>query len=149
MPNTVRTDTDTPSSPAHPRTAYRESREAEMKIFSRRLWRLMVAAGWNQSELARRSGVGRDMISGYVRGRHMPDPPHAQKLADALGVPIEDLFPSASEADLPGLAIKEAPPLELRATGDGKAMLHVNLELPMSVALKVLTLIQAEGVEAP
>lgn len=135
--------------PGHPRTSYKESRDAELKIFARRLWRLMVGQGWNQSELARRSGVGRDMISGYVRGKHLPDPPHAKKLADALGVEIEDLFPvSSGGADMPAVvAQRELPPVEMRATSDGKVMLHVNLELPMETALQVLSLIQKPAAE--
>lgn len=142
MPSRARTPEQQP--PGHPRTSYKESRDAEVKMFSRRLWRLMVGKGWNQSELARQSGVGRDMISGYVRAKHLPDPPHAQKLAAALGAEIEDLFPiSSGGADAaPAIVQRELPPVEMRATTDGKVMLQLNLEVPMEVALQVLTLIQ-------
>lgn len=126
-----------------PRSAYRTARDAEMKMFSRRLWRLMTAKGWNQSELARRSGVGRDMISGYIRAKHLPEPPHAKKLAEAFGVEIEELFPSAGETA--STTLRDAlPPVELRATSEGKAMLHVNLEVPFDVAVQVLALIQGQ-----
>lgn len=125
------------------RTAYREQQDAEIKMFSARLRRLMLRQGWNQSELARRSGIGRDMISGYIRAKHMPSPPHAKRLAEAFGVAHEDLFLSAHEAAQGvGAAL---PPVELRATSDGKAMLHVNLELPMHKALAVLALLQDDA----
>lgn len=129
-------------SAGHPRTSYRESREAELKIFARRLWRLMVGKGWNQSELSRQSGVGRDMISGYVRAKHLPDPPHAKKLAAALGVEIEDLFPVSAG---PGSATveqrKELPEVEMRTIGDGLVMLHVNQKMSAETALQILALL--------
>lgn len=136
MPNRARDD----EAAGHPRTAYKESRDAELKMFSRRLWRLMVHKGWNQSEFARQSGVGRDIISGYVRAKHLPDPPHAKKLAEALGVKVEELFPSANEAPAAAAAQRELPPIELRATGEGKAIVQLNLEVPMEVALEMLAL---------
>ena len=132
----------------HPSTEYREARKAEMAVFASRLWRLMVKKGWNQSALSRQSGIGRDMISGYIRKLHMPDPPHARRLADALGVELDALFPSAGEP-LPAVAAREVPPLEMRSTAPGRVMLHVNLELPMPVALQVLALVQGAGASAP
>lgn len=121
-----------------PKTAYKQARDVELKAFSRKLWRLMVSKGWNQAELARQAGIGRDVIGGYVRGLHLPEPPHAKKLADALSVNVDAFFNLGG----PDLARSDAPPIELRATTDGKAMLHVNLEVPMEVAVRVLSLIQ-------
>jgi transcriptional regulator with XRE-family HTH domain len=144
MPNHARTDDQ---APPHPRTRYKESQEAERKMFSRRLWRLMVGKGWNQSELSRQSGVGRDMISGYIRGKHLPEPPHARRLADAFGITIEALFPAAAEvAAAPAAAaaatLEDLPPIEMRSTTPGMVMLHVNQEMSQAKALKVLALLQ-------
>lgn len=141
-----------------PRTAYQESRAAERKMFSKRLWRLLVAKGWNQSELSRQTkavdddgkGIGRDMISGYIRGLHIPAPEHAGLLAKALGISVEELFPPAlpgegSTAHLTAVP----PPLEMRMTGDGMVMLHINLEMPMPAALEVLALVQQATSQKP
>jgi len=130
-------------------TPFRKARNAEMQVFAMRLRKLMVKKGWNQSELSRRSGIGRDMISGYIRALHMPEPPHARRLAAALDVEFEGLFMSVEDAAVPMMAAKELPPLEMRSTSAGRVMLHVNLELPMAVALQVLALVQGAGAEAP
>ncbi|MGH8561273.1 MAG: helix-turn-helix domain-containing protein, partial [Nevskiales bacterium] len=62
--------------------------------FGRRLLNLCLQKGWNQSDLARASELGRDAISTYVRGRSFPDPKNLRKLADALGVAMDDLLPN-------------------------------------------------------
>ncbi len=48
--------------------------------------------GWSQKDLARRSGVGQDTISGIESGRHEARPSTLRKLAEALGVEVTDLF---------------------------------------------------------
>ena len=47
--------------------------------------------GWSQSRLAEESGVSRDSISNYETGHREAWPATAKRLADALGVEIEDL----------------------------------------------------------
>lgn len=73
---------------------------------------MMLERGWNQSELARASGLGRDSISTYVRGHTFPEPRNLRRLADALGTSPEQLLPnsmlSAIEADSPALEIRQA-----------------------------------------
>jgi transcriptional regulator with XRE-family HTH domain len=56
--------------------------------------------GLSQKDLAGKSGVGQDTISGIEAGRHEPRPSTLRKLADALGVEVEDLFrePAAPKA---------------------------------------------------
>ena len=80
--------------------------------FGRRLSAAMLDMGWNQSELARRAGLGRDSISTYVRGQVIPEPKSLKALADALGLAAHDLLPdstfSAMEAETPALEIRQA-----------------------------------------
>jgi transcriptional regulator with XRE-family HTH domain len=64
------------------------------KVFGRRLQEHMLAKDWNQSELARRAGVGRDAISTYVRGQTYPTPKVLRKLCNALGITEAELLPA-------------------------------------------------------
>jgi transcriptional regulator with XRE-family HTH domain len=54
--------------------------------FASTLRTLVQARGWNQSDLGRESGIGRDCISGYVRAKNMPNTKHMDALASALQV---------------------------------------------------------------
>jgi transcriptional regulator with XRE-family HTH domain len=111
--------------------------------FANRLWNLMVAKGWTQADLGRRAGLGRDQINTYVHGRSLPTPENAKRLADALGIAANQLYPGA-EADFsptgPGLA-----PFEMRTTTPGKMFVRVNLELPFDAAGKIFQLLQECG----
>ena len=42
--------------------------------FGKRLYSLMVERGWQQSDLARAAGIGRDSVSTYMRGHSLPGP---------------------------------------------------------------------------
>ncbi len=47
--------------------------------------------GWSQSELATKSGVSREMIGKYERGRAVPSVDAAKKIADAFQVSLDYL----------------------------------------------------------
>src|SRR5712671_2345554 len=68
----------------------------------------MITFGWNQSELSRRAtaylprvaegqtqghSLGRDRISGYIRGKYLPRPGALKALAEALQCKSSDLLP--------------------------------------------------------
>lgn len=110
------------------------------KAFGRNLWNLTLRRGWTQSELARQAGIGRDSISGYMRGKNLPEPTSAMALAKALGVTLEDLYPGASESP----AESAIPSFEMRAaTGEpGFAWLRINRRVPFSVAAKIAVLLE-------
>jgi len=73
--------------------------------FGRRLYKLMMSKGMRQSELARAAGLGRSLVSSYVRGLNFPTPASVESLAKALGMPADQLMPnhvaSAIEEDAP------------------------------------------------
>lgn len=48
--------------------------------------------GLSQKDLAKKSGIGQDSISGIESGRHEARPSTLRRLAEALGVEVEDLF---------------------------------------------------------
>jgi transcriptional regulator with XRE-family HTH domain len=94
-------------------TADMTPRELTKQEFGRRLMAVMLDKGWNQSELARASGLGRDAISTYIRGVSFPEPRNLHKLAAALGTEPEHLLPNAvvraMESDTgPMLEIRQA-----------------------------------------
>lgn len=141
-------------------TEYAESRKREMKIFGKRLWDHMIRKGWNQAEFSRQTklhdpkgkGIGRDMIGGYVRCLHLPDPPHLRILAATLGVEPEVLIPTLEGLDAPVAANTQAlppPPMEFRSLGNGNVMMHINLEMPLQTAVKLLSVLEEAGVGAP
>lgn len=110
--------------------------------FGRRVYQLMLAKGWRQSDLARRSGLGRDSISTYIRGRSFPEPVSLQKMAKALGVTSEELLPntiaSAIDAEHPAIELKQA-------TGQpGMAWLRVNRLVSISTAARIIDLLKDE-----
>lgn len=129
----TREDLPAPGPYAHP--------AAIRKDFSERLSRAMMKRGWSQSDLARAAAkhshnkkFGRDLVSGYVRGKFLPHPLHLDALAKTFGVPAEELMPSGN---LPRRG-DVTPPQDLRSLGDGRASLRINQIVPMDVALKIL-----------
>ncbi|ABG03558.1 transcriptional regulator, XRE family [Rubrobacter xylanophilus DSM 9941] len=57
-----------------------------------KLRQLRRQMGWSQHELARRSGVDRATISAIESGKRDPSGSTMRKLADALGVPVAELY---------------------------------------------------------
>jgi transcriptional regulator with XRE-family HTH domain len=110
--------------------------------FGRRLLSLIIQRGWNQSDLARETGIGKDSISGYVRGRSFPNPTTLNQLCDTLGVTREQLLPNSLQAAMD----EEFPAVELRqAVGHpSKAWLRVNRAMSFATAAKIITLIEED-----
>lgn len=81
--------------------------------FGRRFRKAMLDRGVKQIEVAEGTDIGRDSISGYARGRVMPDHDRLQVLAKFLRVEPKDLVPhygvDERQVDLmPALEIKQA-----------------------------------------
>src|SRR5262245_50842438 len=71
-------------------------------LFGRRLRELRDAVGLNQAELAERAGVVPANISRWESGDREPLVSQVRKLADALGVPAEELLkPPTSTPEAP------------------------------------------------
>lgn len=129
---------------------YKTLRRNDRSGFATRLYRLMTERGWNQAELSRRTqahdpregnpGIGRDMISNYIRARNLPDPLYVKILADTFGVAANSLIPSLNDA--PATAAV-SPPIELRTVSADRAHLKLNIELPTAIAVQVLALVQS------
>lgn len=119
--------------------------------FSRRLHELLTERNMSQADLARKTfgtevtkqgytvAKGRDRISAYLSGKTYPEPRTMQKLADALGMTLEELAPDAVAAavdrDNPSLSITmvEGHP--------DKVHLVVNKLVSLDVAMQIGTLL--------
>ncbi len=53
---------------------------------------LRIRKGWSQGDLGREASVRADTVSSIERGKHEPRPSTLRKLADALGIEVEDFF---------------------------------------------------------
>src|SRR3546814_17176733 len=94
----------------------------------------MLAKNWSQADLARRAELGRDSISTYINGKTFPDPLSRKKLADALGVSVDELIPNGMETALD----QEFPAVELKqAVGHpGMAWVRINRAMSFATAAK-------------
>lgn len=117
-------------------------RQLTKEAFGQRVYNLMVARGWNQSELARRAGLNRDNVSTYITGKSMPSPQNLKRLGDALGVDPDRLLPNniqaAIERDHPSLEIK------VSAHAPGTAWIRLNRFVSTETALAITKLLGAD-----
>lgn len=110
--------------------------------FGKRLYKLMLGKGWNQSELSRQANISRDSVSTYMRGVSFPERPNLERLAKALGVDPDDLLPNIVE-----MAIDEdAPSLELKISSNDQriAWLRINRLVSTSTSMKVIELLNKD-----
>tara|TARA_R110001606_G_C15222844_1_gene634237 strand:+ start:167 stop:580 length:414 start_codon:yes stop_codon:yes gene_type:complete len=108
--------------------------------FGRRLYNFMMQNRMSQSDLSRASGMGRDSISQYVRGRSVPSPRNLTKLAEALNVEVDVLFPNYdAQANA-----SEQPTLEMKSIeADAENFwLRVNMKVPAMKALEVMKILK-------
>jgi transcriptional regulator with XRE-family HTH domain len=85
----------------------------------------------------------RDRISVYLSGRALPSPKNLKALADALGVPIEELAPPPAAAAID----REMPSLTMQAVTSRPSLvqLQLGMPLPLELAAKVVTLLGEPG----
>lgn len=98
---------------------------------------LMAEKGWNQSELARRAGIGRDNVSRYLNGKHVPTPIHLKRIADALHVSPGILYPGGMNQDGETEFIVE---LKLIRSDPSQALVRINQVMPTEIALQIVAL---------
>ncbi len=58
-----------------------------------RIREIRAERGWTVRRLAEKSGVDKNTISEVERGKRKPNPITMHKLAESLGVEVQDLFP--------------------------------------------------------
>lgn len=116
-------------------------KELTKQEFGRRLMALMLDKGWNQSELARASKLGRDAISTYIRGVSFPEPKNLHKLAKALDMTAAQLLPNAIVRAMDN---DTAPMLEIRqaAGHPDKVWVRVNRMVTFTQAAEIFALLK-------
>lgn len=121
-------------------------RDAVMRDFAKRLSQLLVAKGWNQSDLARALTIemgknfGKDNVSNYVRGVSLPTGPRLLAMAKVLNVTPEDLVIPAGRPS----ADSRNPKLDVRFLDDQYAWLKVNRRVSRDLARKIVNLLEDE-----
>lgn len=120
-----------------------DSRDHLKHEFGRRVYAALLKRGMRQADLARASGLARDSISSYVRGRALPDPENLQALAKALNVEMTDLLP---ENQYKAIAA-DPPAFELKASVSNPEMtwIRVNTTVPSPIAAKIYELLVQAG----
>lgn len=110
--------------------------------FGRRLLRMTLDRGWNQSELARQCDVGKDAISTYINGKSLPGPRNLQKIAMAFGVEPGSLLPNSIETTMD----RELPAFEMRqAVGHpDQVWLRINRAVKFKTAAKIVDLLKED-----
>ena len=76
--------------------AFEQEMDSEEGTFAERLKATMQAKGWSQEKLAERTGVGQPAISNMLNRQSRPQTRTVLKIAEALDVPPEDLWPNIS-----------------------------------------------------
>ena len=111
-----------------------EAQSADRDAFSRRVYKMMLAKGMNQSDLARAAGLERNRISAYVRGTALPTGLKLKLLADALGVKPTDLIPDERLAPA-------KPAYAMSVSADGKtAHLTADVKVPAAIGAQIIAL---------
>lgn len=102
----------------------------------------MLGKGWTQAELARRADVLKDSVSNYVRGNITPTGINLEKLAKALGVKPEELYPNLAESAIAA----DTPSLELKVSTSDPTVswLTINRMVRTSTAAKIIELLEAD-----
>jgi transcriptional regulator with XRE-family HTH domain len=73
--------------------AYEKEMDAQEETFADRLKTTMLTKGWSQEKLAERTGVGQPAISNMLNRQSRPQTRTVIRLAEALGVSPEELWP--------------------------------------------------------
>lgn len=120
--------------------------DAVRRAFAHRLYTLMVAKGWNQSDLARAlttemgKNFGKDNVSNYVRGVSLPTGPRLLAIAKVFDVAPEELVVAAGRPS----AESKNPKLDVRFLDDSYAWLKVNRRVSRDLARKIVNLLEDE-----
>jgi transcriptional regulator with XRE-family HTH domain len=91
---------------------------------------------WNQSDLARATGLGRDSISTYIHGTVRPTPKNLSKIAEALDCSPADLLPDIHQHD------KSNAVLEMSQLPDGKVRLRVIQSVTLDQAVEIFNILK-------
>jgi transcriptional regulator with XRE-family HTH domain len=108
--------------------------------FGRRLRNAMLASRIKQIELAEKTGIGRDSISGYARGKNFPSYERIELIAKVLGITADELMPryDANPRSM-------TPGFNIEWNANGKTgCLQINEELSVKTITQIVELVTRE-----
>lgn len=110
--------------------------------FGRRFRKAMADKGVRQIDVANATDIGRDSISGYTRGRVLPDGDRLKQICDFLGTTPEKLVPhygvDERTADLmPALEIKQAE-------AEGMVWVRINQIVSLDQVSRIMAILQTK-----
>lgn len=108
--------------------------------FGRRLGRAIAKKAWRQSDLARHSGVGKDSVSNYINGKSAPTRVSLERMASALGVSANDLWPNYAGE----VAIPHIQKLERDSSNVDFGFIHINARVRYNTGLKLMKILDDE-----
>lgn len=95
-------------SPITPPKTEKKGQTANVDVFRENLEKLMQLKGYNKRELARRAGVGQDMLYKFFQGRSSGfDAIEASKLARSLNTTVDILLGSHEDSALRAMSLIE------------------------------------------
>lgn len=107
-------------------------------FYRRKINEILREKGWSGSELARRAGLDRSLVSIWQSGRSSPTLVSLQKIARAAEIDVDDLMPPTER---PGHLTRE---MRIDAANPDLASIHVSGSLPVAVALQIMQLLKNE-----
>lgn len=129
-------------------------RRARLEYWGKSLAQRIRNQDINQSEFASRCALhtrngkfGRDLVSNYCRGAHELTPLHKLAMSKVLGITVEELMeplygPSPLRGD------KKSAPICLEYIDADRAHLHIDQDMPIGLAVRILGLLKGEERDA-
>jgi transcriptional regulator with XRE-family HTH domain len=127
------------------------AREGERRVVAQRIIHRMQKEGWSGSELARRAGIKKDVVSTAINGKSYPSLVTLSALAKVFRCSVADLSPlHDGMPNVPADADPSGAPVSYRALPDhpGYVYLTVNKVVRTEIALQVLALVEAQNAPA-
>ncbi|MGD9861613.1 MAG: helix-turn-helix domain-containing protein [Pseudodonghicola sp.] len=106
-------------------------------LIPHRLRRAIDAAGLNQSELSRRTGISREAVSRYCTGRTPLPGPKLIMIADALGVQPSSIDPGRAALDVIPPRNDDDPEFIIRPVADASKPGMVRLEIAADIDIEL------------
>jgi transcriptional regulator with XRE-family HTH domain len=124
---------------AQKRAKRRAQKKAAQKHFSEKLCAAMTQAGLSASQLARRiwgeektrrgttAAKNRDRVGLFMKGLAYPQPETMKKLADGIGIPVEELVPPRPRERQPRVGVARKPAATAQTATARQPLLSINM----------------------